>query len=83
MTKISYKEAYHGLGPYLANNSLSFTLFTTIGIYLHPYLAPLGTFAAYPLNTVWARMAIEAGREQKKFKSAMDCLFHIIDNEKP
>ena len=65
LMKVSYKEAYHGVGPYLANHTLSFTLFTTIGIYLHPYLAPLGTFAAYPLNTVWARMAIEAGREKK------------------
>ena len=83
LMKISYKEAWHGIGPYLANHSLSFTLFAAIGIYLHPYLAPLGTFAAYPLNTVWARIAIEAGREQKKFKSAMDCLFYIMDNEKP
>ena len=61
------KEAWHGAGPYMAHMSLSFMAYSAISIYLHPLLAPIGTFATYPIHTIWARMTLEAGKTQKKY----------------
>ena len=38
---------------------------------------------AYPFSTLHTRVAYEAGLAEKKYGSAMACLDHIIDKERP
>ena len=68
----SLKSLFQGIGPYLAYNtvvalgcSAVYTLTSTIGF--GTTLTPLSTFIAYPLNTIWARMLLDASRPEKKF----------------
>ena len=79
----SVKATYHGFGPYMAHHTLTFSLYMAISSYITPLLGPVATIATYPLNTIWARMAIEAGSETKKFNTAIECFEHIMDKESP
>ena len=77
----SFKAVYHGIEPYMAHHTLKWSLFLAICTYVSPFLAPVATTVAYPLNTIWTRMAIEAGKEQKKFENPIKCFEHIMKKE--
>ena len=75
------KGMFHGVGPYMAHNILSFALYATVALQVSPLLAPIGTFATYPLNTIWARMTLDAGKEVKRFNGGFEVFEHIMDKE--
>ena len=75
------KEVFHGVGPYMAHNILSFFLYAGVALHISPLLAPIGTFVTYPLNTIWARMTLDAGKEVKRFNGGFEVFEHIMDKE--
>ena len=77
------REAWHGVGPYMAHMALTFTAYSAIAVYIHPLLAPLGTFATYPLSTIWARSVMDAGKQEKMYRGggAFEVFERIMDKE--
>ena len=77
------REAWHGVGPYMAHMALTFTAYSAIAVYIHPLLAPLGTFATYPLSTIWARSVMDAGKVEKMYRGggAFEVFKRIMDKE--
>ena len=55
--------------------------FLWLSVNVTPFLAPISLFAFYPLQTLWVRMAYEAGNEVKHLESAYQAFEHIMDNE--
>ena len=59
-------ELYHGVVPWAAHGALTWGSFAMLSMNVSPLIAPISFYVFYPLQTIWVRMASEAGREFKQ-----------------
>ena len=66
----SFWELFHGFIPWAAHNALTWGSFAILSTKVSPFIAPISFYIFYPLQTIWVRMALEAGCESKQHKSS-------------